>query len=173
MPDNKKKIFIEIKSSDSLLTLGELVEEAYSRQISVFHTRIGHHFPIWMPIHAEDEAIYAIDNISVCGGEITHLKKRAFRPRWFPDYEEYKTYVAFIQGMCCHIFGDDWIKYMIQQHIEAIDKKKWLFTVFAIIKPTYHLSSNKSILDQRVKAMIEEDDEMSRLEAVYEMNGID
>ena len=172
MEDKKNSIYIEVKSSNSFFSLGELVDEAYSHQISVFHCRMGHHFPMWRKISVGDNVIYAIDDLPVCGGEISFLKKIAFRPRWFPDHETYKASVCFAQGMCCHIFDESWAARMVQQHIDAIEKKRWFFVVFAVVKPTYHLLTNKPILDDKVKTIIEADEEMERLEAAYTVGGL-
>jgi len=171
--DGKGQIFIDIKSSSSFYTLGDLVEEAYSNQIAVFQYRIGFHLPIWKNIEVGDDAIYAIDDITTCGGEIKFLKKKVFRPRWIPDHEVYKTCVAFAAGICQQSLDGEWKKAMIDKHVDAIDKKRWFFMVFAVIQPSYHLVANKSILDGRVREITEAEDEMRKLEAVYSIGGVD
>src|SRR5271169_5300765 len=127
--DEHDTIFVDVKSAHSYLSLYELINEAYDQeQISIFQYQIGSHIPAWRKAKVGDEVIYAIDDVGVCGGEITFLRTRAYRPIWYPDHDPiYKTHISFTQEMCCDVFDDEWVKCMINQHIDAIERKRWLF----------------------------------------------
>ena len=163
MNEERDQVFIDVKSADSVRSLTELVDDAYNEDaITVCQYRIGSHIPMWRPVMKGDPALYAIDDIGAIGGEITYIIKRAFRPRWFPDNEKYKELIHFAHGMSPKIFGKQWVDYMVQVHNEAIDRKRWLFIIIAMIEPHYRMDGNRGVLLQKAKDMADAEDELDK-----------
>lgn len=162
-------IHLDVKSACSWNPLPQLAEEAYSEQISVFDYQIGRHMPLWRHSKIGDTVIYSIDDITVCSGEITFVKSKAFRPRWRPDNELYVMFIDFAQTMCCQTFDKKWAQFMKRQHVLAMEQKRWMFVVCAIIQPTLHYTSNRAILEERVKEAIAFEDEQAKMSSPFWM----
>lgn len=160
---NRDNVFIDVKSSNSFRSLAELVEDAFDNNvITVCQFRIGEHLPKWRNTIKGDQVIYAIDDIGCVGGEINYICKRVFRPRWMPDNNDYKGLINFAHGMNPTQFNQKWVEYMIEQHCEAINQKRWLFFVLAAIEPTYHLTHNKKFLLDKANQMIDAEEELDK-----------
>jgi hypothetical protein len=163
-------IYLNVRSTHSWKHIGELADEVYSQQIAVFEHKIGEHMPLWRTAKIGDHIVYNIDDIALCGGEISFIKSKAFRPKWLPDNRDFKIFVDFAQSMACESLSKNWAKYMINQHVEAIEKHgKWLFAVFAIIRPMYHYAGNKSIIYEKVKDVVAYEEEQARISSPFFM----
>ena len=163
MSDNQNTIFIDRMSVHCRRSLADLVAESHSSQIPFFEINIGNYIKQWKGVKLGTHLIYSIDNVGLCGGEIRYVKIKAYRPRWFPDYENYKTFLSFIRAMCCESYDDNWKNEMAQIGVNAIDKKRWLFVAFAIMVPQYFYHSNKSLLDEKIKEMDRAEKEMEEM----------
>ena len=149
--ENKNAVYIDVCSSESDYSLEYLLKEALSDQIVFFNVKIGNHLRAWKNARRGGRLTYYIDNIAICSGEIIYFKKRAFRPLWRPDHEYYKTFVDLAQILCSHKYDQNWIDEMVHVGIDAIDKKRWLFVAFAIVEPMMVFTTNKEILEDKIK----------------------
>lgn len=170
MNEERDQIFIDVKSANSFRSLHELVDEAFSeRDITICQYRIGAHINIWRKAQKGDPVLFAIDDIGCAGGEITYLLKKAFRPRFLPDNESYKSMIHFARGMNPKLYTQQWTEYMIERHFEAIEKKRWLFLVLAVIAPTYRLEGNRELLMEKAREMSEAEDALDKEAARWMM----
>lgn len=163
MNEDRDQIFIDVKSANSVRSMTELVDEAFSGDtITVCQYRIGSHIPTWRHAMKGDPVLYAIDELACAGGEITYLLKRAFRPRFIPDNDSVKNVTNFAHGMNPKLFNYSWVKSIIAQHFEAVGKRRWFFFVLATIQPSYRMEGNRSVLLQKAKDMAAAEDDLER-----------
>jgi len=149
-------IFVDILSSYSFRPLNVLVKEACSRKVvPIFQYDIGKYLKVWRNAKVNDQIVYSIDQIALCHGEIRYIKFQTFRPLFLPDHQNYRTFVNFASTVCSGTFEEKWNEFMIQKHVDAIEKHKWLFAVFVVFEPGMIYSSNRSILMEKVRRMDE------------------
>lgn len=153
-------IYVDVLSSYSIRPLADLIKDAYSEQVPFFECSIGKYLKSWHQAKEGDTVIYCIDQIAVCSGSITFIKKKVFRPLWVPDNQIYSVFVDFVRIMCNKSFDRGWQNRMIRQHSVAIKQKKWLFATFAVMQPSLTYSHNKEILMEKAKMMEEADNKV-------------
>ncbi len=156
-------VFIDRISSNEECSLSDLVKEACQNKIVFFEYSIGSYVKQWKGAKRGSKLMYSIDNVNLCCCEIEYIKQRAFRPRWIPDHDNYKTFISFAKSFCSGSFNEEWKKEAIELHMDAIDKKRWFFVVLAIVEPMYYYTSNKEILDEKIREMAEAERDLERM----------
>jgi len=161
--ENDSTLFIDLQSVHSIRPLSILVEEAYGREFPFFETNVGHFIKQWRNARIGQKVVYSIDDIGVCGGIVRFVKSRAFRPMVFPDHGLYKTFVEFARSLCCQSFDQEWKRLMIERHLTAVEQNRWFFVSFALVSPTHFYSSNRELLEAKVKELEKADAELDDL----------
>lgn len=160
--ENQNTMFVDVQSVHSPLSLSELVKIACGEQIPFFEVSTGHFLKQWHNAKDGDKIIYGIDNVAVCQGNITFIKKKVFRPMWIADHEFYKCFVDFARAYGDDVFDKAWQEDMIKKHIAAIGRKRWLFVCFAVMEPTVSYHSNVELLKGKIREMDEAEREANQ-----------
>lgn len=152
--DKKKTIFIDVLSAYSVRPLADLVGDVCKREaFPIFQYDIGKYLKLWKGAKVDDHVVYSIDQIALCHGKIRYVKSMALRPLFFPDHQNYQTFVNFASALCSGCLGEKWNEFMIQKHVDAIEKRRWLFVVFAMVEPTMIYTTNRSMLQDKIRQM--------------------
>lgn len=162
MSDEGNTIFVDILSSYSFRPLDVLVKETCKRDtVPIFQYDIGKYLKLWRKVKVGDQVVYSIDQTALCHGKIRYIKSKAFRPLFMPDHQNYQTFVNFASALCAGAFEDKWNEFMIQKHVDAIERRRWFFVTFVVFEPSIIYTSNRSILMEKVRKMEEADERES------------
>lgn len=156
----KETIYVDVLPAYSERSLSTIIKDVCSNRLPIFQVSKGHYMKNWFHARVGSKVIYCIDGTGVCSGDIIFIKQKSFKPLWTGYHDVYKSFVDFARSFCEESFDKDWHKEMIDKHIEAIEKRKWLFVVFAVIEPNLHYINNIRFFRDRVKTIEKEEREM-------------